>query len=294
MEVIVEVGTEEQKDAIISEINLVYGILDEYKPKIKLHQVIVPIDFEKTIRDLTDDKSYTQIRGQVAIAKTVNVPKGTSIVFSPFIYYNEHYDFQVRLIYYMHELCHAINMQRFRPVDTDSVSRRTYLSNIYILFDEYLAHHMSFNIMEEVIKQKTAYLKRFINETFACHVKSLLKDDYYFGIREQVFLFQFHSSIREFLDRVTLIFDEASKDIVYAFSFIDHFPRLKRIEPLLNKAKMVNKKTIALINYFRQKYEANDLSLEDGVEIMQDFMDNFGMRFKDTPEGLYCSVLFNV
>ncbi len=295
MEVIVEVGTEEEKDAIISEINFIYGFLDECEPTVKLHQVIVPIDFQKTIRDLTGDKSYMAIRGQIVAAKTVNIPQGVSIVFSRFIYCNKQYDFQVRLIYYMHELSHAINMKRFRGVDTDSPSRMTYLSQIYILFDEYFANRNSFRVMDDVFKQKTRYLMRFLNGTFAGHVRSLLKDDYYLRIREEVYSFYSHnSSIKQFMNNLTPIFDEASKDIVYAFSYIDHFPRLKRIQPALNKSKIINKKTIALIELFRQKYEADDLSLEDGLGIMQNYMDNFGMRFKDTPEGLSCSVLYMI
>jgi hypothetical protein len=255
-----------------------------------LHQVIVPMDFEKTIRELSGDESYKAFRGQVAMAKIVNVSQGVSIVFSPWIY-NEQYDFQVRVIWYIHELFHAINKDRFPPIKTDSISRITYLSNLNIFFDEYYVHRKSFEVMEAGAKQKTFLLKKFISSVFSSHVKSLVKDDYFIKISEYILSFRYHGNVRFFLDQVNPCFDEASKDIVYAYSFLDHFPRLKRVEPLIKKSKMVNTKTIGLIDFFRHKYQQDDLNLEDDIEIMEDFMTNFGMRFKDTPEGVYCEVL---
>jgi hypothetical protein len=108
LEIIVEAGTDDQKDAIISEINSVYSFLDKYRTSLNLYQVIVPANFEQTIRDISDDQTYNAILGQIAIAKIVDVPEGVSIVFSPWIYI-EQYDFQVRVIWYIHELFHAIN-----------------------------------------------------------------------------------------------------------------------------------------------------------------------------------------
>jgi hypothetical protein len=291
LEVIVEVGTEEQKDLIKSEIYSIYGSLDELDISIDLYQVIIPIDFEKTIRDLSGNKSYTQCRGQVAIAKIVNVPQGVSIVFSPWIY-NEQYDYQVRVIWYIHELFHAINKKRFPSRETDYVSKNIfYLDNMYPLFDEYYANRKSFCIVEVIAKPRTFYLNKFINTTFSGHVKSLLNYDYYSLIKKQIYLFRLHGNVRHFIDQVSPFYDEASKDIVYAYSYIDHFSKLKRIEPLLSKSEMVNNKAIVLIDYFRNKYATDDFNLEDGLEIMEEYMTNFGMRFKDTPEGLYCSVI---
>jgi hypothetical protein len=146
--------------------------------------------------------------------------------------------------------------------------------------------------MEKIAKPKTLLLKRFISSVFSSHIKSLLEDDYFAKISLQIISFRLHGNVRYFLDHVNPSFDEASKDIVYAYSFLDHFPRLKRVEPLLiKKSKMVNTKTIALIDFFRHKYHKDDPNLEDGVEIMEDYMTNFGMRFEDTPEGIYCDVL---
>lgn len=290
MEIIVEVGTEEQKEAIRSEIAMVYGSLDKHKLSTLLHQVIVPTDFEKTIRELSGDESYKAFRGQVAIAKNVNVSQGVSIVFSPWIY-NEKYDLQIRVIWYIHELFHALNKNRFPPINTDSISRKTYLGNLYLLFDEYYANRKSFEIMEKVAKPKTLLLKRFINIVFSSHVKSLVENNYFTMISDHIIYFGFHGNVNLFLDQVNPCFDEASKDIVYAYSFLDHFPRLTRVEPLIKKSKMVNKKTMALIDFFRHKYQQDDFNLEDGIEIMENYMTNFGMRFKDTPEGVYCEVL---
>ena len=69
MEIVVEVGTEDQKEIIKSEISMIYGLIDEIEPRINLHQVIIPINFEDTVRDLSGNQDYKAIRGQVALAK---------------------------------------------------------------------------------------------------------------------------------------------------------------------------------------------------------------------------------
>jgi hypothetical protein len=279
LEIIVEVGTDEQKDLIKSEISSIYGSLAENELAIKLHQIIVPLNFDNTVRELSGDKSYTAFRGHVALAKTIDVSQGASIVYSPLLY-NEQFDYQVRTIWYMHELFHVINKSRFPAIKTISLSRKTYIDNMNVFFDEYYVHRISFEIADEIANPKTYFLKKFIGSTFAGHVKSLLKYDYYLKLKEQIFLFRFNGNVRKFLDHVNPYFDEASKDIVYAYSFIDHFPKLKRIEPALINSKMVNNKTVALIEFYREKYEMNNFNLEDGLEIIEDYMTNFGIRFR--------------
>ena len=162
---------------------------------------------------------------------------------------------------------------------------------MYILYDEYYANRKSFEIVDEIAKPKTLIYRRFINFTFFGHVNSLLKDNYYLRIKEQIAGFRSHGDVRYFLNQVNPCFDEVSKDIVYAYSFIDHFFRLKKVEPLLHKSTMVNENTMALIDFYRQKYVLDDLDLNDGLAIMQDYMTNFGIIFRDIPEGIYVDVL---
>jgi antitoxin component HigA of HigAB toxin-antitoxin module len=59
----------------------------------------------------------------------------------------------------------------------------------------------------------------------------------------------------------------------------------------LSKSKFLNGKTLKLLAFLKTKYEKKSFDLKDGVDLVADFMENFGMRFEDRPQQPYCHVL---
>jgi len=48
------------------------------------------------------------------------------------------------------------------------------------------------------------------------------------------------------------------------------------------------------MDFFKEKYDKADgvdIDLCEGIGLAMDFMTNFGVRFEDQPQGLYCHVI---
>ena len=104
--------------------------------------------------------------------------------------------------------------------------------------------------------------------------------------------FRLHGNVETFLKNTDNLFDAAAKTLIYIYSYFDHNPNTKRLEPLLEKSHFVNDQTKSLIEYFREKYEGNDFELFGARELIDKFMMNFGRTFEDKKSGqLYCHVL---
>ena len=173
-----------------------------------------------------------------------------------------------------------------------SLSEYQYLTNLYTLFDEYDANRKSYELVEEFFPDTSPRYKFSHRVHLKSFIKSLLDNKkYYDKICWEISRFRFHAKIDFFCKRINSYFDEVSKSIVYIYSYIDHWDKLQRLQPLLLQSKFINKKTMDLIDFFRSKFDENNPNLLDGDLIISNFMENFGMRFEDTQEGLDCHVL---
>lgn len=292
MEIEIEIGSNDQKELIASELKNIKTLIGHLDPSPLITHLIVPRDFDEKVNKIQGTESYhSKRRHNIALAKNIDTESGICLVFSRDLYTDLHDKF-TRLHIYCHELFHAFNKIRFPSLITKSYSEYQYLANLYTLFDEYDANRKSFKFVEKIFPDTSPrykfdhriYLKRFI--------KSLLdSSEHYDKIRWEITKFRIHGKVDSYSDRINPYFDDVSKSIVYVYSYIDHWNKLQRLQPLLMQSKFINKKTMDLIDFFRLKFDENNPDLLDGDYIISNFMENFGMRFEDTKEGLYCHVL---
>ena len=63
MEIIIEIGTEEEKFLIQKELSSIATVVKELEPPVPLNQIIVPSDFQAKINSLEGVDTYESIRG---------------------------------------------------------------------------------------------------------------------------------------------------------------------------------------------------------------------------------------
>jgi hypothetical protein len=239
MEIIVEFGTDEQNELIRSELYHINELLTQI-PYLNIKKLIVPSDFDKKVNELQKTSSYTAFRGHLDGAKIVDIDEGVAIVISPLLF-NERFDWQVRIIFYMHEIMHAVNKPFLLKPKTDSKSMFRTITKLNILYDEYFANRRALEIIRQTIPEKTYILKRYICNTFNGHIQSLINNEIYYNtIKREIGKFRFHRNILYLFEKIYRFYDEASKDIVYRYAYMDTFERLKRIEPILSRSKLIN------------------------------------------------------
>ncbi|MDD5431651.1 MAG: hypothetical protein PHO70_01515 [Candidatus Omnitrophica bacterium] len=292
MEIIVEIGTAEQKELIKQELEIIKTVCSNLTPPTQVICIIVPENFDNKVNEIQNTIHYKSTReNHRAVAKTIITVRGIYLVFSGLLY-TETYDNLKRLQFYLHELIHAINKQRFPALEKNVHSVKTYLLNLYILFDEYYANRKSFEIVDNLFPQTSTKHKHGNRTELKLLIKPLIADSkHYDKIKLEIGKFRVHGQINQFLNNTECNFDEVSKAIVHSYSYIDHYPKFKRFERFLLKSRFVNNKTLNLLNYYRKKFNENNTDLSDGVNLMICFMENFGIRFEDTTQGIYCHVI---
>jgi hypothetical protein len=294
MDIFVEIGTEDQKELIKSELLLIETILDICQSLAKVKQVIVPQNFDAKIDELLNTNSLykSQRETQVAVAKVLKFDDGITIIINPLLY-TIGYDGQIRLLIYIHETFHAINGDRFPIIQSQSPSDRRNLSNLNVMYDEYCAVRISLEIVEKNFLSKSQLYKRHVSAAFKSQIRALINEKiYYEKIKREILRFRlFLTNIEQHLEVVGSIFDQAIKDIAYSYAYIDYKPRNKRFEPILLKSKFINNNSRLLIEFIRSKYQDNDFDLIGGLNLMANVMTNFGLKFEDIPTGEYCHVL---
>jgi hypothetical protein len=292
LEILLEIGNNKQQKIITNELKVIERLLNIFEPPLNLEKIIVPCDFIKTVNQIQNITLFNSDRGQeqIVMAKTIELNNSCILIFSPIIYTKE-WDNQMRMSLYLHELIHAINYRRIPKPITKSLSYNRLFSNLFILYDEYYANRKSFEIINRVYPNKSKIFDDFIQGNFKSFLQSLIDNKYYEKIQSEINLFRIHKNIDLFLKEVPDIFDAAAKAIVYVYSYIDYFVFAKSQENLIDKSNFINKKTKCLIDFYRLKYLKDEFDLISGVDLMQDFLTNFGMRFEDKEVGECCYVL---
>jgi len=293
MEIIVEIGTEEQKELICKELSFIENISKKLETLPPITQIIVPKDFDNKVNNILGIDNYESERcGHSVIAKVLPTNDGIYVLFSKELY-SDLFDEQVRCQIFLHEFIHTLNKLRFPNISKDSKADKFYFERLYILFDEYKANRKSLKITEKIFPKLSQKYKRYVALDLKSLIKTICDDSSYLQkLREEISKFRLHIyNLNEFLKCIEDIFDEAPIFIIKIYTYLDNNTKLDKLNIKLEKSNLINHKTISLIDYFRLKYEKGEYNLFDGREIIEDFMTNFGVRFEDAPQGLYCHVL---
>ena len=295
MEIIIEIGTEEQKKKIRKELLEIERILNIKKFDNLIKKIIIPKNFDKTIRSISKDKEYKSFRkemDQYAMAKLVWENGSAVLVFQNLIF-TENFDTQVRYIFYFHEVYHAISYYLMPKKNYVDLRIKELIQLMNILFDEYFANRHALAIAGKAFESKTDRFTKFIDGSRHFANSFMNENLFYKKIRKTIIKFKCHLiPISVLIRTISPLIRSASLDLIYFMSYYDNFDYLAKYFNRLKKSRFYNMKTEKLLQYFREKYKKNDLNVEDGIEVMENYVLNFGIRFEDRSEGLYCHVWF--
>jgi hypothetical protein len=291
LELVIEIGDPQQKKLIELEMHPVFGVARDLNPPLNLTKVILAADFDAKVNELQGTTNYKSSRDDItASAKIVDINDGVAIVLSPMLFTEEE-DSETRQFVYLHELMHAVNKRKFPPIPTDSYCMTTYLGNLHIFYDEYCADRIAYKIIDEIYPTRSPRMQAKIENELKHFTLLLNNPKYYDAIAREIRLFRRHMiNIDGFLAIITPFFDTVSLSIVHAWTIAEQYPEIDGQDEL-SKSKFLNGKTLKLLAFLKTKYEKKSFDLKDGVDLVADFMENFGMRFEDRPQQPYCHVL---
>jgi len=292
VEIIVEVGTEEQQNLIKEELSLVEVVIEKYSCTDKLLKIIVPQDFDAKINEIKETTSYKSSREiQYAIAKTLSTNNGRILVISPHIYTID-YDSQTRALTYIHETLHIINEDGLPEISSVKHSERQFFYNLLIMFDEYYVNRKSIELCNNIFPSKSRMYKKHIISELKGHLKALKNNFLYNKIKEEIAKFRIHRNIKLFSNDSNDYYDQVIKAIAYAFAYIDADPKFRRAEQYICNTPFVNSNTLSLIEMFRSLYVADNFeNLSRAIPTMIIFYEHLGIKTEDAIGGYYVQIL---
>lgn len=291
MEIILEVGTDDQKSLISSELKIMQEILNGIESPLQINKIIVTPYFDHWVNEIQGSEGYTAFREeQIAVAKTINTDDGTYFIFSPLLY-QEGQDTYTRLVIYVHELFHGINYWRFPQAYMLRTAEYQKFLNLYILYDEYYCNRKAFEITDRAFPEKSRIFLKSTYLKLKCHYQSLLNPEPAGELQECINRYRWHGNLDQIISEFNQYYDPYAKDLVYLASMIDHYTKYWRLKECIADFNFVGKAGIELIDYLKTKYENYDIDLIDGLDLMGRFIATFGCDFEDTDGGLYCHVV---
>ena len=287
MEIIIEYGDNVLQQKILRELSVVARIIERLTPALEIKKIIVPADYLEKIHAIQQIRYEPSSRGIKAVAKMVELLDNYIMVVSPELYAG-HYDIYQRFFVYLHEINHALNRELIQEIPSHSISEFIYYTNLNSLFDEYVANREALRVIEKVFEEDWEKISCTIERDLNAFICVLQDERFMEDLEEKLDQFKIHADVLKFLQNIRKDFSEISLSIVFIFSIMDHFPQSEHHKQAAQASEFVNEQTLALMDYFRQKYEQRDFDLRDGLHYMDDFMTNFGTRFDDAlPVGTY-------
>ncbi len=135
-------------------------------------------------------------------------------------------------------------------------------------------------------------MRRSVESNIDDFIRIINNGEYYEQIKKEIASFRIHDSdVTTFLENTHDSFSEVAMSIAHLYSYIDNYPDYQSKVADLRNSRFVNDKTYTLIDFFRKKYGEKSPELVEGLNLVKEFILNFGMRFEDTAQGLYCHVL---
>lgn len=293
MDFIVEVGTNQQKELIVQELSSVFGSIVKYiQLPIEIKQVIIADDFDLTVNKILKLDHYKSKRGNIAFAKTIPIDDGIVLVFSHYLFSDEHND-QTRMQIFLHEYFHVFTKCVFPKILCNTKAESVYLETIYNLYDEYFANRKSFEIMPVIYNDFTKKYKKSHILHLNRFIKSISNDcDYYLKIQDEIQKHKLHRDIDIFLKNTSNPIDAVTKSLAFIYSYFDHNVKLKRLEPLLLKSKFFKNQTKNFFEFLKTNYEQNNFDLSDGIKKIENFLINLGIKLEgNESERFWCHVI---
>lgn len=295
MEIFVDIGTPKQQKLIRNELKIFETLQKEIPGFNSLKKLFISADFDKKVNELEGTRSYVSQRDTLhAMAKHIKLDEGYAIVVNP-IMYTDGFDSHMRYLMLLHEMFHIILNIDVMGDKSMSGANATYRPNLGILFDDYCANRASMEFHVKLFPVPSYRFKKFLIRSFNDFIKSLIDDlVYYEPLVREINDFRVHANTELFLANIQRPFDGCSKSIIYAFTYMDACNHFKKKEnQLVSNSRFVNNQTLSLVNYFRKKYETKEYNLEDqiGLNLIIEFMTNFGFELENTKMGLYLHVI---
>lgn len=296
MHKIVQIGTKRQKELIKNELTFFEKFLEVNKLDYLIYKIIIPKDFDDTVQRLTGNKHFKSVRrevGQIVMGKTIKKDEQFILVFPRYIF-SEDFDNQIRFIYYLHELNHTIIKIQSPKKSNVDLRINELLNSLIFLYDEYYVNRKAIEVTNTLFESKSELFLKHIKEMPKSYIENLAKKGFYYRkIKRDILKFKLWLlSIDELISHIQPLIKSFSLYLLYFFSYYDNFESLIEFPRKLNSCKFYNNKTKELINYFRTKYRNDEFDLENDVNLIENYLFNFGLKLENTKEGLYYHVHF--
>lgn len=289
MDIIVEIGTEAQKELLRQEIIF---IVDEYS-HIDFHypvQIVIPQDFQATSQKLLNDNNYQSNRPYgnyrvTVLGKTITTNEGVVIVLSSDLYTDLH-DTMTRASVILHELNHVLNKQWLPKLEntipiTASVQ---YLAFLYPLFDEYVADRETYQAMDQRFNKPSILWVNYISNEFENFKKAFQTSTYFEKIKIAISKSRFHHDVDLFFNDIAESVSNILSLLAHTSAYCHHFSEIFSLKDIPS-SYLLTSDTILLIDYLDKKYKSRDFDLSDGCEIAAKFCELFGFRLYDREDG---------
>ncbi len=81
-----------------------------------------------------------------------------------------------------------------------------------------------------------------------------------------------------------------SETTIHGFSRLHHLGKSSNDFEIPNSI-FFNASTFILLNYYKKKFEIMDRDLSDGIDVIREYMKNFGILLEDDSDGVYFTAL---
>lgn len=296
MEIIVEIGTPEQQALVRQEIQSFLDVASQLKLPRPIIKVVIPGDFQESVRSLTSNDRYNSTRAVgdhsiTVMAKIIDTDEGVVITLSPDLY-TAWQDSSTRAFMFFHEVIHVRNKELLPELEIDGpvTTEMQYLGNLRKLFDEYVADRLAYKVVSIMFNPPSPFWENFLSASAEGFRDTYQAKSYYDAILSEVEKFRYHADVDRFLQQIKPSLDNVAILTAHAFAFVHQFPdKLNLVDS--SGGFFLAASTVALYEYFKNKFDEKDYDLSDGCEIIARYFELFGFRFEDREHGLYCHVL---
>jgi hypothetical protein len=295
MELVVEVGTNEQKELIRGELEPLLALIEKGVPELESARVIVPADFDEAVHRLEGRTAYRSARpiGEqqvLALAKALYDLDPPTILLSAYLY-NEAFDTKVRAFVLVHEAIHMVKSKEFRKEPKEDKAGPIYLHSLGVFVDEYYADRGAYEVIESISHTESSYWQQYLANSRDSFIDILADSTIKQKLREAITKFRlFMTDVPKFMDEIKPVADSVFISLAHTCALFDQYPPESRWDALRD-SPFFTEAFRELLEFVRDCYKRRSDDLSGGVELIARYMECFGFRLEDTEESLYCHVL---